>query len=171
MKTRLLPFHLLLGVLLLSLLSGCAVNGMPRADMPAGMGYSEGQEIYFLHTEVSDPDVARLLTDMMKSPVLLVPQLARVPDASLTNVYVFENGVKGMGPFGFQSDVFDSPPGSSNYSPLRRLVLVSWKDAGKARVLKAASEVLSAETSAELAIKKPGVVVNMPFVTWQGGKR
>ena len=39
--------------------------------------------------------------------VSMVPALAEVPDSALANVYVFENGIEGKGPLGFQPDVFD----------------------------------------------------------------
>lgn len=144
---------------------------MPTAVLPAGMAYAEGKEIYFVHTETSDPEIAKLLSDMMSSPVLLVPSLADVPDSSLANVYVFENGVKGMGPLGFQPDVFDYPPGANGYSPLRRINIVKWIEPSQARLLKSAAEVLAAQTAGEVTIDLPGVVVNMPFVLWDGGKR
>lgn len=155
------------------LLSACspAAPEMPTAVLPAGMAYADGQEIYFVHTEVSDPDVATLLTDMMSSPVLLVPGLADVPESALAEVFVFENGIEGMGPLGFQPDVFNNPPGSPGYSPLRRLNVVKWVDASQARLLKSEAEVQAALQAGDLTIAQPGVVVNMPFVVWQGGKR
>ena len=57
-----------------------------------------GRVIYFTHTETSDKEVAELLTQMMKSPVLYVPSLAQAPDSMLTPVYVFKNGIAGSGP-------------------------------------------------------------------------
>jgi len=72
---------------------------------------------------------------------------------------------------GFQADVFDNPPGSDGYSPLRRLNVVTWADASKAREVKSVAEILDAENVGELTIAQPGVVVNMPFVVWEGGKR
>jgi hypothetical protein len=108
---------------------------------------------------------------MMKSPVMLVPSLANVPEESLANVYVFTNGVVGSGPFGFQPDVFDSPPGTDGYTPLRRLNVITWADESKAREFKSVTEILDAEKTNELTIEQPGVVINMPFVVWDGGKR
>jgi hypothetical protein len=155
------------------LLTACAPqqSGPAKAELPAGKAYAEGKEIYFIHTEASDAGVAEKLTNMMKSPVLLVPSLAKVPDEALANVYVFTNGVQGKGPFGFQSDVFDNPPGTDGYSPLRRLNVITWTDETKARELKSAVEVLDAKTAGDLTIEQPGVVINMPFVVWDGGKR
>jgi hypothetical protein len=89
----------------------------------------------------------------------------------VATVYVFKNGVRGGGPFKFQPDVFDSPPGSDRSRPLRAVHLVTWKNERGARVLRSAAEVKEAEARGELTIERPGVVVNMPFLTWPGGRR
>lgn len=166
-------FSLFTLALLTLTLFACAPKAaeMPKAEFPAGKAWAEGKEIYFIHTEASDAGVAEKLTEMMKSPVILVPSLTNVPDESLANVYVFTNGLEGSGPFGFQADVFDSPPGTDGYSPLRRLNVIAWVDGSTARELKFAAEVLDGEAAGELTIKQPGVVINMPFVVWDGGQR
>lgn len=154
-------------------MSGMAIQeGVPR--VPPVKGYAEGQEIFFIHTEASDKEIASMLTDMMGSPVLVVPELARVSEESLASVYVFANGVQvdgPRGPLGFQPDVFDAPPGTDGYSPLRALNKVSWEDEFSARVLKSAAEVREAEEKGEVKIERAGVVVNMPFLTWPDGHR
>ena len=167
------PFLLVFSLLLAAVLAGCAPQAeeMPTAALPAGMAYAEGKEIYFVHTEASDADVAELLTGMMSSPVILVPALGDVPESALAQVYVFDNGEAGSGPLGFQPDVFDNPPGMEGYSPLRRLNVVAWVDPAQARTLKSAAEVLQARDAGEVTISQPGVVINMPFVVWDGGKR
>lgn len=173
MKTRLkIILPVLLGLTLL--LTACNTQSQASgsyASLPVGKAYAEGKEIYFTHTEASDPGIAETLTNMMKSPVLHVPGLAQVPQEALATVYVFENGLKGKGPLGYQPDVFDNPPGSQGYSPLRQIVLVKWADGVQASELKSAAEVLQAETAGQVTTQKPGVVVNMPFVVWDGGKR
>ena len=158
---------------LIAFMSACSPTqqGPSKVELPAGKAYADGKEIYFIHTETSDAKIATLLTKMMNSPVLEVPALADVPASALANVYVFENGLKGMGPLGFQMDVFDNPPGSEGYSPLRRLNLVNWKDASKARELKSVSDILAAENAGEVTVSLPGIIINMPFVVWDGGKR
>jgi hypothetical protein len=159
-------------VLLVSLLAACAPKEeMPTAVLPAGKAFAEGKEIFFVHTEASDEGVAKLLSDMMTSPVLYVPALANTPAEMLANVYVFDNGLEGMGPFGFQADVFDNPPGTAGYSPLRRVNVVTWVDPAKARMFTSVAEIMSAVDAGEVTIAQPGVVVNMPFVVWDGGQR
>lgn len=163
---------LILAVFVL-VIAACAPqrNGPAKAELPAGKAYAEGKEIYFVHTEASDADVAEMLTNMMESPVVHVPSLAAISDESLANVYVFTNGIEGSGPFGFQADVFDNPPGSDGYTPLRGLNVITWVEGVTARQLKSAAEVMEAESNGELTIEQPGVVINMPFVVWDGGQR
>jgi hypothetical protein len=141
--------------------------------VPPVDGYLEGRSIRFIHTEASDPQVAQLLTRMMGSPVLVVPSLARATDDMLADVFVFRNGVAGRGPFDFQPDVFDGPPGTgtAGYRPLRRLSLVSWKNPRAAREFTTAAEVREALARGEITVERPGVVVNMPLLTWPGGHR
>lgn len=102
------------------------LEGAASSDLdPLVDGFYNGGEILFIHTEASDPDVADMLTDMMGPQVALAPALAQAPELLLANAYVFTNGVQGMGPFGFQPDVFDSVPGEESYRPLRAVNLVT----------------------------------------------
>lgn len=150
---------------------------MPKMDMgkapsvPAGLAYAEDKEIRFIHTETSDAEIAKLLTGMMSSPVLHVPSLADIPESATAIAYVFANGPKGMGPLGFQVDVFDNPPGSSGYSPLRRLHIVTWADPAKAVKLTSAAAVVKAENEGLVTVEVKPTVVNMPFLSWPGGGR
>ncbi len=141
------------------------------AQVPAGKAYAEGKEIYFTHTEASDAGIAETLTNMMRSPVLFVPSLSSVPESALANVYVFENGIAGKGPLGFQSDVFNAPPGTEGYTPLRQIILSKWVDGATVTELKSEAEILQDEKDGNLSLTKSGVVVNMPFIVWDGGKR
>jgi hypothetical protein len=142
--------------------------------IPPVTGYAEGETILFLHTEVSDPEIAKLMTDMMGSPVPLVPSLAQAPADMLASVYVFTNGIQPDGPRGpleFQPDVFDHPPETPGYRPLRKVILVTWADTSSARLLTTAADVETATAKGEVTVEEPGVVVNIPFLTWPGGKR
>lgn len=163
---------LIAAVVLAVAFSGVAVGYfLNPAGVPPVKGYLEGKEIRFIHTEVSDGKVAGLLTEMMGSPVLVVPSLAQASEAMLANVYVFTNGIRGEGPFRFQPDVFDNPPGTDGYSPFRALNLVAWKGEQSARELRSAADVMAAAGRGEVTIKRTGVVINMPVLTWPGGRR
>ncbi|HEX2028115.1 MAG TPA: hypothetical protein VHF25_08975 [Nitriliruptorales bacterium] len=152
--------------------------GQVAADaprVPPVFGYYDGEPIAFIHTEVSDPIIARLLGSMMGSPVPVVPALAKAPDETVGTVYVFTNGIvprdTPAGPIGFQPDVFDSAPGDETYSPLREIIVVTWTDQDRARVLTTAGEVEAAAADGSTILEPTGVVVNMPLLTWPGGGR
>ena len=115
--------------------------------------------------------MAAKMTTGMGSPVLYVPSLASVPMEAQANVYVFTNGIEGNSMSSLQPSVFDNPPGTEGYSPLRHVNLVTWNGESQARELKSAAEVLAAAEAGELTITHPGVVINMPFAVWDGGQR
>jgi hypothetical protein len=140
-------------------------------SLPPVRAYYEGEEVFFVHPEASDRETADLLTDMMGSPVLVVPELEQVPEEALAKVYVFTNGIEGDGPLGYQPDVFDSAPGDESYSPLRKLYLVTWKDESEAREIKTLRGVREARESGEVTIEAQDTVINEPFVAWPGGER
>lgn len=143
--------------------------------VPAVHGFLDGTPILFMHTEVSDPDISKILVDMMGgSPVPVVPSLTKASPEMLAPVYVFTNGYGGMGPMGplgGQPDIFVGAPGDPGYSPLREVILVTWTDASKAHEMRSWKELKAAIEGNEVSTKKAGVVVNMPLLTWPGGSR
>lgn len=138
---------------------------------PLVKGYYGGEDLYFIHTEASDSSVANLLTEMMGPRVVHLASLAETPEDLLAEVYVFENGVEGHGPFGFQPDVFDSVPGDENYSPLRKIYLVQWKENADPRELPMAEAIREAEDEGLITIEESDIIVNMPVLVWPGGHR
>ncbi len=142
----------------------------PPAE-PSIAGYLDGGEIKFFHTEVSDPTIAKILTNMIGSPVFTVPSLAQAPATMLARVYVFANGVRDGGPLKFQRDVFDDAPGTPGYSPLRHIILVTWAAGTHPRILRSVTELRDAERRGEVTVKDSGAVVNIPLLTWPGGHR
>lgn len=151
--------------------------GMPPADTPAippVAGFSEGADVYFLHTEASDRAVATMLSEMMGSPVLYVPSLADIQLDATAPVYVFTNGLAPdgpRGPLGFQPDVLPFPPGDDRYSPLREIIRVTWTDPTAARMIRSEAEIAAAVAIAEVTLEPTGIIVNMPMVTWPNGRR
>lgn len=142
---------------------------VPR--FPPVRGFGDGGVVFFIHSESSDPKISEVLSLMMGSPVITVPELSKVPDALLANVYVFKNGGKGMGPLGFQPDIFDHLPGSPGYRPLRRISFVTWKNPAMGHELKSAGKLMQARAKGELHIERTNVVVNMPMLMWPLGRR
>ncbi len=156
----------------IEMMGGVDISTIPR--VPPVAGYAEGEGIYFLHTEVSDQEIGDIMTEMMGSPVPVVPALADAPASMLATVYAFTNGIQPDGPRGpldFQPDVFDHPVGSKGYRPLRVIHLVTWIAGVAPRLLTSAADIRAAVSANEISIENTGIVVNMPFVTWPGGQR
>jgi hypothetical protein len=149
------------------------MEAVPR--IPPVFGYYDHEAVSFIHPEVSDPDIAETLAGMMGSPVPVVPELADVPDRALSTVYVFTNGVvpedTPAGPLGFQPDVFDSAPGDDDYTPLRRIMFVTWADEAEARLLTSTDDIIDAEAAGDLVVDRSDVVVNSPLLSWPNGER
>jgi len=142
--------------------------------MPMIDGYYNGERVFFLHTEVSDKDMAGMMSMMVNFPTLHVSKLNDISSNEMAKVYVFTNGISGSGPYGggpfmYQIDVFDSIPGQMGHSQFRVPHLVTWNDNSTPRILTSVDEILQAESNDELAIQKTDNVVNAPMIVWKSG--
>ena len=137
--------------------------------IPLTQGYVKGSEVFYISTEASDKDLADNLTKLTGFKVTYAPVLQNTPADALAQIYAFENGITGVGPLGFQPNVADSQPGDLNYSPLWAINIVKWNDDITPRELKSQTEILAAQTNNELTVTSSGLIVNCPFVQWDGG--
>jgi hypothetical protein len=138
-------------------------------DIPLLKGYENGNEIYFIATDVSDEKTAAFATNLTGFKVNYAPTLAQTPDSARDQAYAFTNGVAGDGPFGFQIPVVNAKPGDEGYSPLWQVNEVTWNDNATARELKSVQEITTAEQNGELSINDTDIVVNHPAIQWQNG--
>lgn len=138
-------------------------------QIPLIMGYADGNEVFYITTEASQEQVANHLTELTGFTVTYASTLANTPKTALANIYEFTNGVPGSGPVGFQPNVADSQPGDPQYSPAWSVQHVTWTDESTARELTSEDEILAAQDAGELTIEETGVVVNCPFIQWEGG--
>ena len=138
--------------------------------LPLTKGYAHGFEVFYISTEASDKDLAEDLTKLTGARVVFTPALQRAPESSVANIYAFKNGIVGMGPLGFQPNVADSQPSDPEYSPLWKINIVEWNQGVTSRELKSEDEIKTAEASNELTINATKLIVNCPFVKWNGGQ-
>lgn len=137
--------------------------------IPLTRGYVDGHEVFYISTEASHKDLADHLTKFTGFRVAFAPSLTKAPADSLANIYAFSNGIEGPGPLGFQPNVADSQPGDARYSPLWRINVVEWQNGVTPRELKSEKEILDASRAGEVKITPTDMVVNCPFVQWEGG--
>jgi len=154
-----------------SMMSNMQFNTNAPITMPMIDGYHNGEKVFFVHTEVSDKNMADMMSMMINFPTLHVSDLANMSESEMSKVYVFTNGIAGSGPYGggpfmFQIDVFDSIPDQIGYSQFRVPHLVTWNENSTPRILTSVDEILAAESIAELTIQETENVVNAPMVVW-----
>lgn len=139
-------------------------------DIPLVKGYENGNEIFFIATDVSDEKIAEFATNLTGFKVNFSPLLAQTPESARGQAYVFKNGVEGKGPFGFQVPVLNGKPGDEQYSPLLQVNMVEWSQGSVAKELKSVQEIMDAEKNATITINQTEIIVNHPAIKWQGGE-
>lgn len=138
-------------------------------DIPLIKGYENGNDIFFIGTDVSDKQAADQLTEMTNFTVNVAPILSQTPESARGQVYIFTNGISGQGSNGFQLPVLNAKPGDEAYSPLLQVNMVTWNDTSAAKELKSVQEVMTAQESGQLSIEKTGIIANHPAVKWDNG--
>lgn len=138
-------------------------------DIPLLKGYENGNEIYFIATDVSDEKTAADATNMTGFEVNFAPLLAQTPESARAQAYAFTNGIEGDGPFGFQVPVVNAKPGDEEYSPLWQINLVTWNDDATPRELTSIEEVTTAQQGGELSVNQTDIIANHPAIQWQNG--
>ena len=113
---------------------------LSRANVPATIplhqGYYNGEDVYFIITDSSDPTHAEIITKNQGWQVELAPLLKNAPEEALSKTYMFTNGINGDGVHGFQGEVFTSTPTQADvYSALTSHVHVTWNEDVTPRIL------------------------------------
>jgi hypothetical protein len=148
--------------LALALLAGAgapARAAVPPPSQPMAVsilhGYHEGQAVYFVATEASTPGLAMQLSLATGRPVTLAPLLAHVDDLAAGDPAKRGSGdafrvVNGR--FAGQSMIFDSAPPDTDYSPIWRVVDVSWVSPGDAEELASTDQIEDAVTAGKVRL-------------------
>lgn len=138
----------------------------PAIEIPLTAGWFEGQKVFYITTDMSDPQMAQ------NSSANFVPRLANAlapypPDprrgSSIDRIYKFFDGS--------QPSVLPSAPtplggGNTNsaYSPLWQLVKVTWQPGIHQVELRSEEEVLEAADAKRVVLEPLPIIVNCPVV-------
>jgi len=152
-----------------------SVLRLSRANVPATIpmhhGYYNGEDVYYIITDSSDPTHADIITKNQGWQVELAPLLKNAPEGALSKTYMFTNGVQGDGVHGYQGEVFTSTPAQTDvYSALTSHVHVTWNDGVTSRVLDSDAMIMEAAENKEITLTKVEVVLNMPQIVWPEGQ-
>ncbi|MCV0392080.1 MAG: hypothetical protein K5790_02170 [Nitrosopumilus sp.] len=140
------------------------------ATIPMHHGYYNGEDVFFIITDSSDPTHADIITKNQGWQVELAPLLKNAPKSALSKTFMFTNGVEGDGVHGYQSEVFTSTPAQAEkYSALTSHVHVTWNEGTTPRVLDSEEMIMDAAES-EVTLTPVDVVLNMPQIVWPEGQ-
>ena len=141
------------------------------AVIPMHKGIYEGNEILYIITDGSDENYAETLTKKQGWKVELAPALANTPESVLQKLFVFKNGIKGDGIYGFQNDVFSSTPSQeSEYSALNSVIEVTWKMGQKQVIFNSVNDIIEAAESGRVELNETKIVLNTPQIVWPDGQ-
>jgi hypothetical protein len=121
-------------------------------------GRIDGEAIYFVRTDASDPAFAE------QEGLVFVPLLglARNREGALGTIYLFENGADG------QTPVLSTGPGRDDFTPLYEVVHAGFR--GEPILLESADDVRAAAAAGTVDLNETQTVVNYPIVKWPGGE-
>lgn len=148
------------------------------AVIPMHEGMYKGDPLLYIITDAGDADYAAEVSEaqgwrVQHSPALALPPdsppAAALPESALQQVYVFTNGIKGDGLYGYQPEVFSSTPAGAEYSALSEVITVAWKPGQNEIMLESVDDILREEEAGRVSFGDDVVIVNMPQVRWPDG--
>ena len=141
------------------------------ATIPMHKGIYEGNQVLYIITDGSDEDYTKTLSEKQEWNVELSTVLSNAPEESLQKIFVFKNGIKGNGIYGYQDEVFSSTPSQeSQYSALNSVIEVTWKNGQKEIVFESSNDIIAANESGRIEFNETGIVLNTPQIVWPDGQ-
>lgn len=145
---------------------------LSRANVPAiipmHQGIHSGNNILYIITDASDEDYVKTISKKQNWNIQLSQSIKDIPESNSQKIFIFKNGIKGDGLFGFQNEIFSSTPEQSDYTSLASVIEVTWKTGQKEIIFESASDVINAEKSGRLKFNDKNVIVNVPQIKWAG---
>jgi hypothetical protein len=139
--------------------------------IPMHKGIYEGNQIFYIITDGSDEDYTKALSEKQGWNVELSHAISDIPKYDLQKLFVFKNGIKGDGIYGFQDEVFSSTPSQeSDYSALNSVIEVTWKIGQKETVLESVTDIITAEESGRVKFYETKIVLNASQIVWPDGQ-
>lgn len=138
-------------------------------QIPMHEGLVNGKTVYYVITDSSNNLVANTISERQNWKVQPSPMLAHVPITSFGNIFIFNNGISGNGTRGYQDDVLSYTPSDKQYSPLSKVVEVSWNVGRGPFVLNSTKAILDANMTGKVKLTVTDTILNTPAVVWDSG--
>ena len=141
------------------------------ATIPMHKGIYEGNQTLYIITDSSDEDYAKTLSEKQGWNVELATAIGNIPEDAFQKLFIFKNGIKGDGIYGFQDEVFSSTPSQeSQYSALSSVIEVKWKIGQNEIIFESADDVIAAEEGGRVEFNETGIILNTPQILWPDGQ-
>ena len=138
--------------------------------IPMNQGIHTGNDILYIITDASDQDYVNTISEKQKWNIQLSKSIKDIPENNFQKIFIFKNGIKGDGIFGFQNEIFSSTPEQSDYTSLASVIEVTWKTGQKEIIFESVFDVINAEKSGRLKFNETNVIVNVPQIKWADGQ-
>ena len=138
--------------------------------IPMHKGLYNGSNSSFIITDSSDIEYAKIISEIQGWQVTHAPPLEYTPNATLQKLYVFKDGIRGSGLFGYQPNILSAVPSESNYSSLVSIVEVSWKTGQRPLKFENVSDIMVAFDGNRIKLNDTGIIVNAPLISWPDGQ-
>lgn len=135
-------------------------------QIPMHKGIVDGKSVYYIITDSSNNLVANTISDKQNWRVNVSPILAHVPSTSFGNMFVFTNGITGNGLRGYQDDILSFTPSDKQYSPLSKVVEVSWNVGRGPFILNSTQAILDANMTGKIKLVVTDTIMNTPQIVW-----
>ena len=145
-------------------------KGVVPVIIPMHQGLHDAGNILYIITDASNQEFAEKISKQQDWRVELAPSLANAPKDFLQNVFIFTNGVRGDGLYGYQNEVFSGIPGEPGHAALNSVIEVTWKKGQNEIVLESAQDVLDAENGGRVEFNETGIVANISQIVWPDGQ-
>jgi hypothetical protein len=138
-------------------------------QIPMHEGVVNGKTVYYIITDSSNNLVANTISDKQNWKVQLSPVLAHAPVTAFGDIFIFTNGITGNGTQGYQDDVLSFTPSDKQYSPLSKVINVSWNIGRGPFILNSTNAILDANMTGKIKLTVTDTILNTPQVLWDGG--
>jgi len=134
-------------------------------------GIYNGNQVFYIITDSSDKDYAQTITEKQNWNVEFSSIISDVPNDVLGKLFIFKNGVKGDGIFGFQNEVVSNTPSQeSEYTTLNSVIEVTWKKGQKEIIFESPEEIINAKESGRIKFNATGIILNTHQIVWPDGQ-
>ena len=151
--------------------SGSEQSTQPTISLPLLKGWYLDKEVFYVTTDVSDPDMAEMFSaNYVPRLYDALPDYPKPPGVRtvLERVYTFADGSQPNNVFASIPEPLGPASQDEQYSPVWIVFMVEWIDKTAAKELRSEEAIQRAKRKGLVKVTRTDVVVNCPIVGYDG---